>query len=297
MASAVTMLGAQRFAQLDQAVVIDDRVGHGADVVAARRRRRQRCAGFGTAAVRRIVAVPPARILVGARREIAEQLGGGGDGGRAIGHHQAGDAAVPGEVGRAAQLVRGDPHPRVLGDGVRTVDEGVAVGGHHHEVGEAQQERGAGDRRAVDDEHRRDDARAVDQRLGDAAPRVEDIDALEDARTTEREHDHERQSFLARRDGRMLDVRRRARRQWCAAVCWRCRLGDLDPHHEALALGRLEASQLDRGDVVDDAAQRQGGDRHAAERSSVQLGAVDRCERVSASERAAISGLRGRGTQ
>ena len=88
-------------------------------------------------------------------------------------------------------------------------------------VGEAEQQRGAGHARADDGEQRRDDARRVGQRLGDAAPRVQRGDAFVDVGARRRDR--------ARRSGCRARRRGAPRARWPRPRRCRSRRGACRP--------------------------------------------------------------------
>ena len=113
------------------------------------------------------------------------------------------EAARPGVHGRAPQLMDADPHAGELLDHGRTRDEGEGVVGHHHQVGEAEDEGRAGDGRAGHHDDDGHDARAPGQAPGRLAPAVQRGHAVGDVGPARRQYqddgDPERQRRGRRR--------------------------------------------------------------------------------------------------
>ena len=200
-------------AELEQAVLVDDRLGDLADVVAAGRRRRDLGARFGARPIGRIVARPAGRLDVGAVGEVVQQVLHRLDGGVAIGDDHRRHAGVAGMGRRSAELVDVDADAGELLDHHRPVDERVARLGHDREVGEPEQQGRPRDRWTVDDDDRRHPARTARQRRCDASPRVQRRHALDDVGTGARQHEDDGQADVAPGGQTALDLGRRRRRQ------------------------------------------------------------------------------------
>ncbi len=166
--------------QLEEIAVVDDRLDHRPHVVAARRRIGEQVARLGSEAVGGIVGRPARRCLVGVRGEVREQQLDHRLGCVDVVDDDRRGAGVPCVHVRAAELVRVDAHAGELGDHRRAAHERVRVGGHDHEVGEAEQERRPGDCGPGHREHHRHDARAVGERPRGEAPAVEGRHAFDD---------------------------------------------------------------------------------------------------------------------
>ena len=99
-------VGRPALAHLEQAVVVDDRRGDLAHVVAAGRDRRDQLAGLRARAVGRVVARPAGRLVVDAVGEVGEQLADGIDGGVTRRHDERRHAGVASQLAGAAELGR-----------------------------------------------------------------------------------------------------------------------------------------------------------------------------------------------
>ena len=190
-------------------------------------------------------------------------------------HDEAGHPRAPGQLAGTAELVGRHLHAGELLDHHRPVDERVAAGRHDDEVGDPEQQRRTGHRRTVDDDDRRHDPRAVDERPGEATPTLEGGDALDDVGAGRGEDDHEGHALLACGAGGRLDDRRRGRRQRYAAEAGRRSTAQLDPHDPAI---------VDRRDARRRQRRRRPAGSRATPWSSVCLIAAA-SERAPASER------------
>ena len=105
-----------------------------------------------------------------------------------------------------------------LDDRVGSAHVRERVVGHDHDVGEAEQQRRAGDAGADDREHGRHDSRRVREGAGDAAPTVERGDVLAQLRSRRVEHADDGHARLEAHRDRPRDRRRRPPRR-CAPWC------------------------------------------------------------------------------
>ena len=155
----------------------------------------------------------------------------------------AGHAGVAGVAARAAELVLLDGHAGELAHHVGPAHEGVGLVGHHHVVGDAEQQRRARHGRAVDDDHGGHHARAGAERPGGLAPAVEGGEAL--ARCRRRSTTARRPRAAARR-ARRGRPRRWSRRRGATGPRPRrcCRRGPARPNG---ARARCRACRSRRG--------------------------------------------------
>ena len=161
--------------------------------------------------------------------EVGQQLGDDVDRAVEVGGDGRRRARVAGVTVGAAELLVVDVHTGELGHHRRSTDEGVGGLGHHHMIGDAQEEGGARYGRTVEDEEGGHDPGTVGERLGRPTPPVEGGEALDDVGTAGAQDAHEGNVDLARGDRGMFECGRRIAGERASPV-----LGiDLDPNHLA----------------------------------------------------------------
>ena len=178
--SAVIMFGAYAARELEERVVVEHVADDGAHVVRRHRARRHHGSGARAVTVDGIVGDLDRRIFEVVRREVPEQEARDEQGVVLVGDDHGRDAALALVHRRASEAVTVDRDTRERHDDVGPAHVREGVVGHDHVVGDAEQQRRAGDRRPDEQQDDRHDARRVDHRPGDPPPRVQRRDPFAD---------------------------------------------------------------------------------------------------------------------
>ena len=215
---------------LEQVPVVNDALDHVPDVVAARGGVGEEVAGLGGRAVDGIDAWNRCGERVCMVGKEVEEFGDQLDGLVTVGDGEVGDtrrARVHRSSAEAfvAQLLASEPL-----DHLRAAHEGVGLVDHHHQVGEAEEERRAGHGEPVHAEDHRDDARAGYELAGGGAPPVDGGHALGQVGPARRHEADQRDTELACRSGGDRQVLAVLGTQGAAVLPT-----DLDHHHPAAA--------------------------------------------------------------
>ena len=170
-------LGGPHGAQLEQLAVVGHGVDDVADVVGGGARSRDHARGAlgtdrsgGSSLGRR------RRLGVGVVGKVPEHGADEVEDVGLVGGHEGAEAAGRGVHGRAAEIVQRHPDAGETLHGVGARQEGEGVGGHHRQVGQAEQQRRARDGRAGDGGQHRDPARAGDDGRRRLPPAVQGAD-------------------------------------------------------------------------------------------------------------------------
>ena len=191
-------------ADLEQRVLVDDRLRDVADVVAPGGALGDELAGLGARAVGWIDERPGRGRGVDVVGQVLEQLGDHVGAGLAVGHDRDREAGVGREAGGAAEFVLADVDAGELANHDRAVHERVAVVGGDHEVHQSEDQRRARDGGAVEDRERRHGPRTAGDDAGDPPPTVQCRHALADVGARRVDDEDERDALLQRGAGRGL---------------------------------------------------------------------------------------------
>ena len=160
-----------RRSQLQDLAVVGHRGDDLADVVAPGSRGRHHLAQLRSGPGRRGRRTPAyGRELVAVRGEETEELADEVQGAGGIAGDQRGQAGPGGMDRRASQLCRLHRYAGQLGHGRRAGNVRERTGGHHHRIGQAEQQRRPRQQRPVDDDHDGHDTRTARPRRAPPGP-------------------------------------------------------------------------------------------------------------------------------